>query len=176
MVELINNFAIEKNLKIENISTLAPIEYHTRTLDAINEDILLYYSTREGNGNVIKLLQSINMIANDGEDKVIVFYKDDYFYDSLDFFNVRSLNNWFDGIGTDISDYLCQLCYKKYISIDDIDMCNIQSIRKIDNQSINCSECNFKYCSSCIMDIVIPSNKCKNCNMEWKGKLTAVNI
>lgn len=176
VINSIKNFATERNLNVENISHLNITQYHKRTYEAITENILLYYSTKEGNNKVIKLLESINMIANDGEDKIIIYYKEDYFFDSLEHFNILNLNKWFDGIGLEINDYLCQLCLKKYISVDDIDMYNIQSIKRIDNQSINCSECNFKYCSECILEKVIPDKKCVNCNLEWKGIITEVDI
>lgn len=172
MVELVNKFAIERNIKIEDISNLSLLNYNNRTLEAITEDVILYFSTRDGNKEIVKLMKDINMIADDGEYKIIVYYKDDYYYDSLDEFKIFNFTKWFDNLKFEINNYMCEMCYKEFLK----DIITMEDIKKTDNQSINCTECNYKYCSECIMKYVIEDNKCYNCKKEWCGKLTLVYI
>jgi hypothetical protein len=161
MTDIVERFARNNGLTIENISKLNIIEYNKRTYEAITEDILLYYITREGNEEVKNMLEILNIIADDGEDKIIIYYKEDYYCNSLDYIKIEGINKWYNEIGTIDNDYMCELCYKKFFT-------------DIDNQSINCSICNYKYCSECIMNYVIKEYKCYNCKNEWKGKLTII--
>lgn len=168
-MEIVANFCMERQLQLEDITNVSPIDFMSKTMSIINnEKIILVLSSKDANPLLIDILKSINVLGASGE-QILVYHKDNYFIDDFTDFDKNNLIRWYEKSIGDNDNILCQVCSKKYYYGDFHDCPEVQSI--------SCPSCFYKYCSACLMKNVINTNLCCiNCNQKWKGQLTIKKI